>query len=57
MPKKICVLDGMKDCDGCGECEMCDLNREKKCDNCGKCLGLDAQSRAILIDGVLMSGE
>ncbi len=57
MPKKMCVLDEEKVCDECGECEKCDLDPKKKCDNCGKCLGLDAESRAILIDEVFPCEE
>lgn len=49
---KQCVLDPEKICDDCGECDVCDLNPDKKCDSCGKCLGLDAESRAVIIDDI-----
>ncbi len=47
-----CVLNPTKLCDNCGECDRCDYDKNKICDNCGKCLGLDAESRAILITDV-----
>lgn len=49
---KYCVLDNEKLCDDCGECEICDIDKNKICDNCGKCLGLDAESRAVIIDAI-----
>lgn len=49
-----CVLDENKICNDCGECDVCDLTPDKKCDNCGKCIGLDADSRAIEIEDVII---
>lgn len=49
-----CVLDENKLCNDCGECDRCDLAPEKLCDNCGKCIGLDADSRAIEIEDVIL---
>lgn len=49
---KQCVLDPEKLCNDCGECEVCDYDKDKICDNCGKCLGLDAESRAVIIDSI-----
>ena len=40
MERKMCVLDEIKECDGCLECEVCDLDPNKICDNCGKCLDI-----------------
>ena len=51
---KICILDEQKICNQCGECDMCDIEDGKKCDNCGKCIGLNADSRAIEIEGVIL---
>ena len=45
-----CLIDPTKLCTDCGDCDTCDLDDNKICDSCGKCLGLDAESRAILID-------
>lgn len=47
-----CVLDPSKLCSDCGECDRCDYDKNKICDNCGKCLGLDAESRAVLIEDI-----
>ncbi|MDO4562968.1 MAG: hypothetical protein Q4C12_03950 [Clostridia bacterium] len=52
--RKLCILDDEKICDGCGECERCDIDPNKSCDNCGKCIGIDMDSRAILIDDVII---
>ena len=49
-----CILDETKMCTDCGECDKCDVNPEKRCDNCGKCIGLDADSRAIEIEDVIL---
>ncbi len=49
-----CILDETKICTDCGECDKCDLNPDKLCDNCGKCIGLDADSRAIEIEDVII---
>lgn len=49
---KYCILDPEKLCIDCGECDRCDLDKDKICDNCGKCLGLDAESRAVIIEGI-----
>ena len=49
---KKCLLDAEKLCNDCGECDKCDYDENKICDNCGKCLGLDAESRAIIIDSI-----
>ena len=49
-----CILDENKLCSDCGECDKCDLSPEKICDNCGKCIGLDADSRAIEIEDVIL---
>ena len=52
--KEICILDENKICNDCGECDKCDLEPGKVCDNCGKCIGMDADSRAIGIDDVIL---
>ncbi len=39
---KYCVLNEMKICDECGECNRCDLDPDKICDNCCKCLDSDS---------------
>ena len=49
-----CTLDENKICNDCGECDKCDLEQGKLCDNCGKCIGLDADSRAIEIEDVIL---
>lgn len=49
-----CILDETKICSDCGECDKCDLEPDKLCDNCGKCIGLDADSRAIEIEDVIL---
>lgn len=49
-----CMLDETKICVDCGECDKCDLNPNKLCDNCGKCIGLDADSRAIEIEDIIL---
>lgn len=49
-----CVLDEGKLCVNCGECDRCDIEPAKRCDNCGRCIGLDADSRAIEIDDVIL---
>lgn len=49
-----CILDENKICNDCGECDKCDLTPGKICDNCGKCIGLDADSRAIEIEDVIL---
>ncbi len=49
-----CILDENKICSNCGECDKCDLDFGKVCDNCGKCIGLDADSRAIEIEDVII---
>ncbi len=49
-----CILDETKICTDCGECDKCDLESDKLCDNCGKCIGLDADSRAIEIEDVIL---
>ena len=49
-----CMLDENKICTDCGECDKCDITPEKTCDNCGKCIGLDADSRAIEIEDVIL---
>ena len=49
-----CILDETKLCSNCGECDKCDLNPDKTCDNCGKCIGLDADSRAIEIEDIVL---
>ena len=49
-----CDLDENKICNDCGECDKCDLDPGKVCDNCGKCIGLDADSRAIEIEDVIL---
>jgi hypothetical protein len=49
-----CILDENKICNDCGECDKCDLEQGKLCDNCGKCIGLDADSRAIEIEDVIL---
>ena len=51
---KYCLLDENKICNDCGECDKCDLDKNKICDNCGKCIGLDAHSRAIEIEDVIL---
>ncbi len=51
---KMCVLDTEKICNDCGECNRCDLDDNKICDNCGKCIGLNADSRAIQIDDIIL---
>lgn len=51
---KMCVLDGKKLCNDCGECNRCDIDDNKICDNCGKCIGLNADSRAIQIDDIIL---
>lgn len=51
---KKCVFDDNKECVQCGECDKCDLDPGKLCDNCGKCIGLDADSRAIEIEDVII---
>lgn len=51
---KKCVLDEEKLCTDCGECDKCDLDPQKTCDNCGKCIGMDAHSRAIGIDDIIL---
>ena len=51
---KMCVLDESKICDDCKECSRCDLDPNKICDSCGKCLETEADSRAILIDGIVL---
>jgi len=51
---KMCELDENKVCNDCGECNICDLDVNKVCDNCGKCIGLDADSRAIEIEDVIL---
>lgn len=52
--KKMCELDENKICDDCGECNICDFDKNKICDNCGKCIGMDADSRAIEIEDVII---
>ena len=52
--KKMCELDENKICDNCGECNICDFDENKICDNCGKCIGMDADSRAIEIEDVII---
>lgn len=47
-----CVIDPAKLCTDCGDCDRCDFDENKICDNCGKCLGLDAESRALIIDKI-----
>ena len=49
-----CILNENKICNDCGECDKCDLDPGKVCDNCGKCIGLDADSRAIEIEDVII---
>ena len=49
-----CILDETKLCTNCGECDKCDLEPDKLCNNCGKCIGLDADSRAIEIEDVIL---
>lgn len=49
-----CILDETKICTDCGECDKCDLESDKLCNNCGKCIGLDADSRAIEIEDVIL---
>ena len=49
-----CMLDENKICNDCGECDKCDLEPSKICNNCGKCIGLDADSRAIEIEDVII---
>lgn len=47
---KRCVLDELKLCDNCGECNRCDLDPNKICDNCCKCLskeGTDTEYRSV----------
>lgn len=51
---KKCVFDDNKECIQCGECDKCDLDPGKLCNNCGKCIGLDADSRAIEIEDVII---
>ncbi len=51
---KMCVLNVEKNCNNCGECNCCDIDKNKKCDNCGKCIGLNADSRAIQIDDIIL---
>ncbi len=51
---KMCVLDIEKLCNDCGECNRCDVDKDKICDNCGKCIGLNADSRAIQIDDIIL---
>ena len=53
---KGCVLYD-RPCIECGECDRCDLDPEKICDNCKKCLRMEADYRAIKIDGVLTEEE
>ncbi len=52
--KENCILDENKVCTDCGECDRCDIDPSKLCDNCGKCIGLDADSRAIEIEDVII---
>ena len=49
-----CILDENKMCTSCGECDKCDLDPGKVCDNCGRWMGMDAASRAIEIDDVIL---
>lgn len=37
-PKKQCILEDNKLCDGCCDCNTCELDPFKVCDNCAKCL-------------------
>ena len=48
-----CVIDPSKLCTDCGDCDRCSLDENKICDNCGKCLGLDAESRAVIIEKIV----
>ena len=50
---KRCVLDEMKICNDCGECQKCDLDPNKICDNCMKCIQCDADYSAIEIDEII----
>lgn len=43
---KYCILDDLKTCSSCGECNRCDLDVEKICDNCCKCLEIDTNDHA-----------
>lgn len=50
---KHCVINELKLCDNCGECNCCDLDPNKLCDNCCKCLskdGTDADYRSVSIN-------
>ncbi len=49
---KHCVMNELKFCNNCGECNRCDLDPNKLCDNCCKCLskdGTDADYRSVSI--------
>ena len=50
--EKRCVLDDLKICDDCGECQKCDLDPNKICDNCMKCVNSGADYTAIEIDEI-----
>ncbi len=52
--ERMCLLDGSKVCDDCGECDRCDLDPNKICDNCCKCLAIEDENedfRTVTIDG------
>ena len=33
-----CIMNELKECTHCGQCDVCDLDPNKICDNCCKCI-------------------
>ena len=56
-PRKKCILNDDKVCDGCGECDRCDLDPNKISDTCMNSMGDEVDFRAITISGIRLESE